>query len=340
MTLVVGMLVTTLAGAQESAPKVTISAVDDAELTPMVPVAGTVHSRHATTITAGLAARLAWIAEPGDFVASGDPVATFDCEMIKLRREEQVEQTRLEEIRLASLTREVQRLEQAELAVPATQLAQLRADREMSASQLRIAGVRVRQTENELRRCTAVAPFDGVVTRRFRNDNEDVPRGELLLDFTDTQGLEVRAQVPVRYLPRVRTGSMAAVRLNTLHFDSLVRATVPAAEAASQAFEVRIDLPPAAREHLAAGQLVSVSLPLAGNPALTVPRDAIVLRAEGAYVMRIANDNRAQRIAVEVSEANGDRVAVKGDLQAGDTVAVRGAEALDDGQLVIVYSDS
>ena len=163
MTLVVGMLVTTLAGAQESAPRVTISAVDDAELTPMVPVAGTVHSRHATTITAGLAARLAWIAEPGDFIATGDPVATFDCEMIKLRREEQVEQTRLEEIRLASLTREVQRLEQAELAVPATQLAQLRADREMSASQLRIAGVRVRQTENELRRCTAVAPFDGVV---------------------------------------------------------------------------------------------------------------------------------------------------------------------------------
>ena len=40
------------------------------------------------------------------------------------------------------------------------------------------------------------------------------------------------------------------------------------------------------------------------------------------------------------AEATGDRVSVRGDLQPGDRVAVRGAEALEDGETVAVYSDS
>ena len=125
-----------------------------------------------------------------------------------------------------------------------------------------------------------------------------------------------------------------------MHFEGLIRTAVPAADALSQTFEVRIDLPAAAPDHVAAGQLVSVTLPLSANSSLTVPRDSIVLRADGAYVMRIDGGGTARRVAIEVSEAAGDRVSVRGDLKAGDRVAVRGAEALEDGELVAIYSDS
>ena len=54
--------------------------------------------------------------------------------------------------------------------------------------------------------------------------------------------------------------------------------------------------------------------------------------------MRIDSENKAQSVAVEVSEASGEKVSVRGDLQAGDRIAVRGAEALDDGELVAVLS--
>ena len=84
--------------------------------------------------------------------------------------------------------------------------------------------------------------------------------------------------------------------------------------------------------------LVSVTLPLAAHRALTVPRDAIVLRTAGAFVMRIDSDNKAPSVAVEVAEASGEKVSVRGDLNAGDRIAVRGAEALNDGERVTILS--
>jgi multidrug efflux pump subunit AcrA (membrane-fusion protein) len=91
---------------------------------------------------------------------------------------------------------------------------------------------------------------------------------------------------------------------------------------------------------VAAGQLVSVNLPLSANVALTVPRDSVVLREDGAFVMRIGDDAKAERVAVEVREASGDFIAVHGALKAGDRVAVRGAEALDDGNRVAVNTET
>ncbi len=128
--------------------------------------------------------------------------------------------------------------------------------------------------------------------------------------------------------------------MNELRLEARIRTVVPAANSQSQTFEVRLDLPANAPRLVAAGQLVSVSLPLSANLALTVPRDSVVLREEGAFVMRINDDAKAERIAVEVSEASGDQIAVRGELQSGDRVAVRGAEALDDGDLVAVQTET
>jgi hypothetical protein len=101
----------------------------------------------------------------------------------------------------------------------------------------------------------------------------------------------------------------------------------------------RLDLPAEAPGLVAAGQLVSVDLPLTANAALTVPRDAVVLREDGTYVMRIGSDATVEKVAVEVTEASGDSVAVRGELRSGDRIAVRGAEGLDEGELVAVHSD-
>jgi RND family efflux transporter MFP subunit len=157
--------------------------------------------------------------------------------------------------------------------------------------------------------------------------------------MTDTANLEVRASVPIRYLPRMRAGELAEVSLNTLQLEGRIRTIVPAANSQSQTFEVRLDLPAGAPAVVAAGQLVSVDLPLSATAALTVPRDAVVLREDGTFVMRIGNDAMVEKVAVEVTEASGDSVAVRGNLRSGDRIAVRGAEALDEGELVAVHTD-
>lgn len=328
-----------LAQAQDNSDppiEVTVTEVRSEAVSPGIPAAGTVFSRNAAQITAGLDARLLWVAEPGDFVPEGQPVARFDCEMLDLQRQEQVAQADRERIRFDSLSREIERLERASMSTSVMQQERVKADRDFSRGEIQVAEVRIRQTEKALERCTETAPFSGVITRQLRRGGEDVPRGEVLAAMTDVNHLEVRASVPIRHLPRMSTGVIAEVRLGEVRMEGLLRTAVPAADPTSQTFEVRIDLPTQAPTLVAAGQLVSVQLPLTAHPALTVPRDSIVLRADGAYVMRIDATNRVAAVPVEVSDGSGDKVSVSGDLTAGDRVAVRGAEALDDGETVAI----
>ena len=89
------------------------------------------------------------------------------------------------------------------------------------------------------------------------------------------------------------------------------------------------------------GQLVSVAVPIrARQSTLTVPRDALVLRHNGAFVFRINDDNNAEQVAVEVGDSAGDMIAVEGSLSQGDRVAIRGAENLRDGMATKILVSS
>ena len=61
------------------ATPITVTEVVSTSVAPTVPAAGTVFSRHETQVTAGMAGRLEYLAEPGDFVEAGTSVAVFDC---------------------------------------------------------------------------------------------------------------------------------------------------------------------------------------------------------------------------------------------------------------------
>ena len=321
---------------------VTVTEVVSTRIAPTVAAAGTVFSRNETQITAGMAGRLEWLAEPGDFVEAGTSVASFDCDMLELQRERQLAEADRAKINLATLNREIERLESVRETNVIAEIERDRttANRDLAANDLRIAGIAIRETDKLLARCDIRAPFSGVLTQRLRNAGEDVERSTILAAMTDIHNLEVRASVPIRFLPRMRRGETAEVRINEVRFDGRIRKIVPAANSQSQTFEVRLDLPTDAPQLVAAGQLVSVSLPLSANVALTVPRDSVVLREDGTFVMRINDDAEVERVAVEVAEASGDDVAVRGRLKSGDRVAVRGAESLDDGELVAVQSET
>ena len=78
-----------------------------------------------------------------------------------------------------------------------------------------------------------------------------------------------------------------------------------------------------------AGNTVQVRLPL-GEPQrrLSVPRDALIIRADGLYVVKVDSDKRAERVLVKAGVADGDWIAVDGSLRAGDSIVVRGGESL------------
>ncbi len=325
--------------AQEQPALVTVSTVQAQELSPSVTAAGTVFSRHEAQLTAGLDARLSWIAEPGTLIEAGDAVARFDCALLRLERDQQQVMAQREQINVEAFTREAQRLStlHASLNASTTQLDRVQTDRALAENALQFAHLQVQHTNQRLSRCEVTAPVTGVMTLRLRHPGEDVERGAVLGHMADTRHLEVRASVPVRYLPRVLPGSVAQLSIGGLQVQAPVRTVVPAADMQSQTFQARLDLPATAHTFVAAGQLVNLALPLTANDVLTVPRDAVVLSEAGAFVMRVVDDATAQRVEIELSDAQGTRVAVIGELHAGDRVVVRGAEALRDGQAVTVH---
>ena len=100
----------TVGDAQDDPTLVTVTEVVSSNVAPLVPAAGTVFSRNETQITAGMAGRLKWLAEPGDFVEAGAAVAVFDCEMLELQKERQLAEAERAKINHETLIKEVERL--------------------------------------------------------------------------------------------------------------------------------------------------------------------------------------------------------------------------------------
>ena len=99
-------------------------------------------------------------------------------------------------------------------------------------------------------------------------------------------------------------------------------------------FELRLDLE---ATPFPVGQTLRVAVPMAETrQVLTVPRDALVLRAEGISVFVVNGDNTANQVAVTPGIGQGEDIEVSGDLEPGDRVVVRGNERLQPGQEVAI----
>lgn len=322
------------AAQQPPTPVVQIARVAETEIAPTVAVPGTIYSRNDVQITAGVAGQLTMVAEPGTLVSAGDAVARVDKQPLLLQRAEQEVLLERAEINIRQLNSQLRRQQelQGSNLVSEFELEQTIASRDLAVADARLIQVRLDQIDDQIRRADIRAPFTGVVTSRLHRAGEDVSRGEVLGAMTDILNMEVRAFVPLKHLPRTVVGDRIDVFATETQFSGSIRSLVPTGDIRSQTFEARIDLPAEASSSWTVGQLVSVGIPIrSGKKTLAIPRDAMVLRQDGSYVFRINDENKAERIAVDIGESAGDWIAVSGLLNAGDRVAVRGAENLREG---------
>lgn len=321
------------AGAQERPPSpVQVAHAQVRELAPMVRAAGMVRSRASADLAAAVAGRLQWVAEAGTPVAAGEVVARLDTRELALARAEQAARVHRATVQLASLDRELERLRASGSAVSRFTVDQAQSNRDIAAADLGVARAALAQTDDQLARSRLTAPFAGVVSDRVRRAGEEVSRGEVVARLVNPDELEIRLFVPLRYVRSIRPGHEVTVTTDRRSFTASVSSIVPAGDQRSQSFEVLVKAP-RVDGLLAAGDTVDVELPL-GEPQrrLAVPRDALIIRADGLYVYRIVGDHRAERVAVEAGVADGEWIAVSGGLDHGDQIVVRGGETLRGGE--------
>lgn len=318
---------------------VKIDAVTEISLAATVDLMGTLHSRSYANITAGVSGRLEWLQEPGVAVVQGDVLAKMDLLPLQLKQAEQKAQIKRASINSRYFNNELQRLQKLRKTNSTSQfqLDQTKSQYELAQTDSEIANLKLKQIEDELKRATVTAPFDGVVTERFIRAGTDINRSDILLKLLDTEHLEVRLFVPVKYLAYVRKGITLNLQAIGQEISTEVTSVIPSTDPRSQTFEVRIQIPVHLNEFWTAGQLVKVTVPVqSASPSLTIHRDALILRKDGTFVIKIDEENKAHRLLVKVGKGTFDRVTIQGDLQQGDKIAIRGAERLREGQSVVV----
>ncbi len=309
------------------------------ELSSVVMVPGTVVSRDDARLSAEVDGRLLEVAEVGTSVRAGEPVARVEDETLRLLNQELLAEIRRAEARLEFLANEVKRfatLAETNLA-SANQLEQARSEQAVAQGDLDVARARLAQNNDQLARTRVLAPFDGVVVERMMHPGERVADGGVVVRLVNQERLEVVARAPLEYFAFSKPGNVLELSAADRQLSASIRTVVAVGDEQTHQFELRLDLPGRPFE---VGQTVRVAVP--SSPAqrvLTVPRDAVVLRPEGATVFVIDAQQQARQVTVRIGLGNGDRVEVHGEVKAGDRVVIRGNERLQPGQTVQVMDE-
>lgn len=324
-----GLTGTSLAVAQNPAAPVRVAAAELRRLSPTVSVSGQVQSQSSADLAASVEGNLAWVADVGTPLKAGQVVARLDTAQLSLQRAELAARVTRAQITLRQAQREYERLKGAGDAITREQLDLQENVRDLAVSDLEIARATQHELEEKLSRMEFRAPFAGVVVERVKRAGEYAAIGDVVARLGGNGGLEIHLFMPLRYVRAVTPGREVALHIGGAEARAPVKSVVPVGDARSQSFEVVLDaqriepLPPI-------GALVQAELPLgAPQQLLAVPRDALIIRADGMSVFRVRGE-KAERITVRPGVADGEWIAVDGGLAAGDKVVTRGGESLHD----------
>jgi RND family efflux transporter MFP subunit len=176
------------------------------------------------------------------------------------------------------------------------------------------------------------APFAGVVTERRVEPGNLAAPGQPLLVIEQAGALRLEAQVDESRLGSIRAGQSVTVTLDQ-PIQARVSEIVPAVDAASRSFLVRIDLP--ALPRLRSGMFGRASFPQGQRQVLMLPAGAAIEQGQVQSVM-VAQDGYARGRLVTLGQRTGDRVEVLSGLAAGEAVIHPRPAGLADGARVEV----
>jgi RND family efflux transporter MFP subunit len=285
-------------------------------------VVGTVRAKLRSAIEAKVSGKIdQMLVVPGQTVKAGDLLAKLDAREIhsQLDQAQAVRQQAENDLkRIEPLARQ-KVLTQAEL--------------ESGQAKFRVADAAATQTATLLGYTKIVAPFNGVITRKYADVGDLAAPGKVLLEMEDAKILRLEADAPEAVIGNLTLGDKLPVRVASVsnELEAVVSEIAPAADANSRTFLVKLDLPSAAG--LRAGQFGRAVMPVGQTAALLVPAAAVVQRGQMEMVFIVA-DGHAQLRLVKTGKRVGPDVELVSGVEAGEKLVTEGATTLIDGQPV------
>jgi RND family efflux transporter MFP subunit len=189
-----------------------------------------------------------------------------------------------------------------------------------------------------------IAPFDGLVSRRYVEKKEHVNKGEPVLLLQDVSGIEVEVQLPEQLVAR---GGADILDQLTVRFDANPDLAFPArtmelrmeSNRDTRTYALVIRLPSPANMHILPGMTATVSgiVKQSGetkshlSPVL-VPVEAVAFDPDGTPYVWIVEPQtqRAQKQQVIIGPMHDNSIEVSKGIHADDLVAIAGLHTLNE----------
>lgn len=365
LVAVMGAIMAMGAGSTVSAqPIEDIYVVKQAEGLPTVSVGGTVVPYKEVTLAAQLPGRIDYLAGiEGDDFERGELLVSLDASELEAKRHALLAQIATADAQLRNAgvqySRELysprSRQSPGGMGMPnlfdqfftrpmedfigdRDQDAELSADLYASGTQIQEARNAMMQLQAELRALDAklrdarsIAPFGGVIVKKFIEAGDTVQPGQPLLNYADVEYLQVEVDVPARLRPGLREGAMLRAELDVPARGSSQRdpgdvpvrvaQVFPMADPQRHTVKVKFDLPKGVSEP---GMYAKVMIPDFNAPARVnpvVPRTAIRYNGSlpGVYVVDENGNAQLRLIRVGEPTPNGGVTVLSG-LRAGERI--------------------
>jgi multidrug efflux system membrane fusion protein len=193
----------------------------------------------------------------------------------------------------------------------------------------------IRSTEIARSYAEITAPFAGVVIAKSVDPGAMAVPGAPLLTIEREGAYRLEASVEESRVAAIRVGQSVSVMLDGLDrtLDARVSEIIPAVDAASRSYTVKIDLPslPALRS----GAFGRASFSLGSRSPLTIPVGAVTARGQLQSVV-VAENGIAHTRLITSGQQSKDQVEVLSGLTAGEMVIFPVPSGLSDGAAVEV----
>ncbi len=224
-----------------------------------------------------------------------------------------------------------------------TSLASAVADEQAARAAVTRERSELKRYEELLSRHAMKAPFAGIVAEEHVEAGQWVKVDSQVVKLVVLDRIRVRAALPQRHFQRIDTESAARVVFDALPdevFYGQASTLVSVGNQATRSFPLLIELDNA-QHRIAPGMSARIFVGLGGGnaQALVVPRDAVVLRADGSRIVwkvnQVDGTSKVQAVELLVGRSmNGLVEVLDGELSAGDRIVLLGNENLRPGQAV------
>ncbi|MBR4665114.1 MAG: efflux RND transporter periplasmic adaptor subunit, partial [Lentisphaeria bacterium] len=226
------------------------------------------------------------------------------------------------------------------------------AELEKKKRDLEVAEADYRNARDDLADSVILAPFDGIVSKTYADNYQQVKAGEVLIRLQDMSSFQVTVAVPEKEVPRfppsIAGANRSAGRLGGFYgtlpalpasrFPLELKEAETQADTAAETFTVTFRILPQKVTRLLPGMSMSVHVPLLEESAASgflLPGCALFTRNGKTWVWKIDANSKVHPAEVFPGQLHGAWVRVSSaELKPGDCIAQTGIRVLAAGDTV------